>query len=119
MLSRALLLLLVAAMVTMPSVASSCALHCDTDHIGMLGTAPQADAPGADCHHKAPDGGHPPDGETSPELGMTSLCAFAAAGTISISVATVLQYGSAAPSSYFPKRIVSQIPHPPDKPPRV
>lgn len=118
MLSRALLLLLVATLATMPSVARSCALHCE-GHMAILGTAPQADAPGADCHHKAPDGGYPPDGGTSPDLGMTSLCAFAAAGTISMSVATVLQYGSAAPSSYFSKRIASQIPHPPDKPPRV
>ena len=119
MLSRALLLLLVATLATMPSVASSCALHCATGHIDTPGTAPQADAPGADCHHEAPDGGHPPDGGTSSELGMTSLCAFAAAGTISISDATVLQYGSAAPSSYLSKRIASRIPHPPDKPPRV
>src|SRR5688572_18994398 len=116
--SRALLLLLLATMATMPSVANSCALHCETGHTDTLGTAPQADAPGADCHH-APGGGHPPDGGTSPELGMTSLCAFAAAGTISISVATVLHYGSAAPSSDSPKRIASHIPHPPDKPPRV
>ena len=111
MFSRVLLLLLLATMATMPSVASACALQCATDQSGMPGTA--TTPVGGDCGHKAPDSGNPGD------LAMASLCAFAAAGAISISPATVCHTVAAAPASYFPKRILSQVPHLPDKPPRV
>ena len=111
MFSRALLLLLVATMATMPSVASACALNCVTDQSGMPGTGTTPVS--GDCGHKAPDSGNPGD------LGMASLCAFAAAGAISISPATACHRVTAAPASYFPKRILSQVPHLPDRPPRV
>jgi hypothetical protein len=112
MFRKALLIVLIAIMATLPSLASACALKCAVDQAaGMTQHAP------AHCQGAA-DGSNGPASDSSPDIGMTALCAFAATGAIS--VAPFIVSASASPSvvAYTATPTLSEIAAPPDEPPR-
>ena len=112
MFRKVVLIVLIAITATLPSLASACALDCAANQAG--GTMHHA---GDHC-----DGGTDgSDGSStggSPDLGMTALCAFAATGAISVAPLIVSASASVTAVAYTSAATFSEIPAPPDEPPR-
>jgi hypothetical protein len=110
MLHKALLLVLITLMATMPSLASACALDCASQAAGTMQHS------GGHCQGAGGSDGAPADGST--DSAMASLCIFAATGAISVEPPTVSASAPAYLIVYSAAPTFSEITAPPDEPPR-